>query len=188
MSTSRALTGGTGDVRPQILSVQGTQATVNQETVLSFGVPVPRAEMSHGKAQVMEILKVDYSINNDEGEPSAQHYAIIGTTAGGATTGTACTLARLNSQLLNPNALSFCWDIINDSVKSGTTVWPFQHRLDDGAGHGVLVAVDRMNLTIGSLTGTAASVVTVKILYRMINVSVMEYIGLVQAQQAQTAA
>jgi hypothetical protein len=60
---------------------------------------------------------------------------------------------------------------------------PFVYELTDGAGHGVLIATD--NIYFGCITAAFAAAGTFagKVLYRMKNVTLAEYIGIVQSQQ-----
>lgn len=56
--------------------------------------------------------------------------------------------------------------------------------MTDGAGHGVLVATDKIYMLTASLAATGAQEAIVKILYRLVDVGLEEYIGIVQSQQA----
>lgn len=60
---------------------------------------------------------------------------------------------------------------------------PIVQDFTDGAGHGFLVATDNLFLQASSANLDAAGVVRVKVLYRWKNVSLAEYVGIVQSQQ-----
>lgn len=60
---------------------------------------------------------------------------------------------------------------------------PFVLDLTDGAGHGILIATDQIFWQVFSNSFAAAIGVEVKIMYRMKNISLQEYIGIVQSQQ-----
>lgn len=64
-----------------------------------------------------------------------------------------------------------------------TDTEPYHDDLTDGAGHGVLVATDRIYCQISSTGTGAAQQCTGKIWYRWKNVTLPEYIGIVQSQQ-----
>jgi hypothetical protein len=59
--------------------------------------------------------------------------------------------------------------------------------LTDGAGHGLLIATDNIFMTVYSSNTGNANEVGCKILYRWKNVSVEEYIGIVQSQTQSAA-
>lgn len=182
-------TGGTGDVRPQITTVQATQATVNQESVFTITTPIPRAQTRNNAAQVMEVLSVDWTVTGDEGDLAKQFYCYLSTSNPGATTGTASTVARFSAQVRAPQVFSHLYEVYAQTT-SGELVqrYPFKDRKDDGAGHGILIATDSVVLVLGTVGATAAISATIKLTYRLINVGIFEYVGLVQAQQQVTAA
>ena len=59
---------------------------------------------------------------------------------------------------------------------------PFILDLTDGAGHGFLVASDNIYLQVSSIASGIVNSANVKILYRWKDVSVQEYVGIVQSQ------
>ena len=60
---------------------------------------------------------------------------------------------------------------------------PVEIDMTDGMGHGVLVATDNLFLQASSANLDAAGVGRIRILYRWKNVSIIEYVGIVQSQQ-----
>lgn len=60
---------------------------------------------------------------------------------------------------------------------------PIEYDLTDGAGHGILVATDNVFGQIVAAGTSVANTVRVKLMYRMKNVSLAEYVGIVQSQQ-----
>lgn len=186
MKRARGFTGGTGDVRPQILSVNVTQATVNQESITTVSTPIQRVSTAgRNMAQVMEILAVDYYISGDHDDNAHATYVIMATTTpGNAVAGTAGTIARFQNQVGDSRVLSAYYSqaVITTSGQI-LYEYPFTDDLMDGAGHGTLVATDTLTFVISSVGGNAASVANLKIWYRLINVDVMEFLGIVQSQQ-----
>lgn len=61
--------------------------------------------------------------------------------------------------------------------------YPVEVDLTDGAGHGVLVATDNIFAVMKSSSTTVSNQAWVKMLYRQKRVGVLEYVGIVQAQQ-----
>jgi len=70
MSSRRALTGGTGDVNPQYISVALNQSAADSTNTFALNIPVQRLPTG-GKAQVMEVLKVSYESANFPGGGAA---------------------------------------------------------------------------------------------------------------------
>lgn len=62
-------------------------------------------------------------------------------------------------------------------------VMPYCYDCTDGAGHGVLVATDNIYITMNTNGWQGAANADFKILYRFKEVSLVEYIGIVQSQQ-----
>jgi len=60
---------------------------------------------------------------------------------------------------------------------------PYHDDLSDGAGHGTLIATDQIFFQIASSNTGAQNTAAVKVWYRWKNVSLQEYVGIVQSQQ-----
>lgn len=183
--SANSLTGGSGDVNPQWFFV-GSHDPDTTYAESTASIPIQRLRDGN-KSQVMEILKVEFS--------------------GGAAT-TMATSTTLNTTLnaylttqsfatTEPTSVSHTGKILADmhlyvsaiatGVNNSTRMFklPFTVDLTDGAGHGLLVGSD--NLFFGSIqTGSSAPFVgflTCRVLYRWKNVSIAEYVGIVQSQQ-----
>lgn len=181
-----SLTGGTGDVSPQFFNMGQTQSAADTTTSGTFPIPIQRLLGKSGKAQVMEVLKLfwvrtSFPATAAVGE-SQDTITFAVTTSSFGTTAPA-------SGLSDPKVLYLRTDSNRGAFTAGGTYMAEDVNmsgfvdLTDGAGHGVLVATDNLFLQVGS-TGTGASnSVSVKLLYRWKNVSVTEYIGIVQSQQ-----
>lgn len=180
---SDALTGGTKDVNPQYLSGLITLSAANTATEVTLGTPIVRVgPQTGGKSIIMEILKlyVDFpAIDADAAAATARAMTFsVQTVASTAVT-----------TLDNPRNIAFLsLDNRNAFTAAGTgtlservdpSVWDFT----DGAGHGVLVATDNIFLAANTQGQAGASVFRFKILYRFKEVSLVEYIGIVQSQQ-----
>ena len=81
------------------------------------------------------------------------------------------------------------WTRINQAVftAAGTYMSNYDNTkimdLTDGAGHGILVATDNIFIQVISVGTGLTNTVRIKLLYRWKNVSLQEYIGIVQSQQ-----
>lgn len=185
-SRSSTLTGGSGDVNPQLYSSPIlTLGDPNEFDEISFPTPVSRLNnRSAGtKATVMEVLKIWCNLSNPDADIST-------------------SFGRLNSQLQvstssmngigvapqNPKVIAFfsrtylgkaagggTWVAVNDS--------PMEKDLTDGNGHGILVATDSLFISADTAGFTAVGAFNIKILYRFKDVGIQEYIGIVQSQQ-----
>lgn len=217
---ANSLTGGTGDVNPQIfrLSASNNGLIINGHT---FGitstqpVPINRLGQKGEKVVVMEVLKIRYHL--ELGIPIAATGAkLMNATTVIFIATSAPTSAAIGDQAANPvpaynqfppdpKVLDFCeysnylnFSSFDESVISSgnTDNQPIYHDLTDGAGHGLLVATDNMYITaqVGLLdlaTGIVSNQpstivsesVAADVIYRFKEVSLKEYIGIVQSQQ-----
>lgn len=180
-SYAGSLTGGSGDVNPQFMNIAVTQSAADTYTQLTTPIPIQRLQNS-GRAQVMEVLKV------------------FAETSQLSTVGAAATQHRISLQLTTKSfaaevALSepTCFfryqkENINSFTAAGTGLLniefePYVADFTDGAGHGILIASDNIFLGINSLATGNQNLAAVKILYRWKDVSIQEYVGIVQSQQ-----
>ena len=175
------LTGGSGDVNPQTVSVRVTQAVPTTTILAQFPIPIPRLPTREGKNLVIELLWVEYF------ELSA-YQPVLNTTA--FTLCLLTTTGALSSSialaLLDPRSLSQYYRAnVNGANIDGVsnTQQYFIDDLTDGAGHGLLLATDQFYLQLYSLNLGAPADVVVKFAYRWKEVSLVEYIGIVQSQQ-----
>lgn len=107
------LTGGTGDVNPQYMTIpfvaiQGTAGA----TPVSAVVPIPRYPEKNGRSIVMEVLAVEFVYDAAPGGPTAAN------TASGQTT--FCV-----SLTTNPNALTSIKSYIQDPRVIQYDLWYF---------------------------------------------------------------
>lgn len=194
---------------PNGVTVSTTAVTSASQTA-AFPVPITRLRQpSSGKTTVMEILKVRWVNQLQLAVNQVPHNAIyvvqawLSTRAPnviaqptvispfGATDGSVLDLVQVSSAYgvtENPGDPPGPDYISTYSVDNEGPNW---HDLTDGAGHGVLVATDNIwisiMLTVGSVdVGNygAAAFSAAHILYRFKDVSLQEYIGLVQSQQS----
>jgi len=174
MASTKELTGGTGDVNPQVLNFVVTQSAADTNTTGEAPLPVPRGfSPKKGKALVLEVLRVVYEVANIV-TPGGQ----VAISATISTTGAAVSVT-------DPEVFSF-FDIdglFATAVGFGYFQRRFTDTLHDGAGHGFLVATDNLFLTVSSANTSAANRVVAKVFYRFKEVSLAEYIGIVQGQQ-----
>lgn len=204
-----SLTGGTRDVNPQwwrlpTLSAGGiTAGTPYIPAVVGVGptafpVPVQRLSQASGRAIVMEILKVRWNPTVAQTLTNTSQFLTL-TARGYLATSTNNASPAYDYGPANPKVVSFFSKAAaygRGNLDSTFLVWqegetPWIDDLTDGAGHGVLVATDNIYASfwfalvdIGSTDEPSASgICECDILYRWKEVSLTEYIGIVQSQQ-----
>lgn len=180
------LTGGTRDVNPQFLHGRVTLSAANTVTEVTLGTPIVRVgPQTNGKSIIMEVLKIFVQmpeVDADAAAATGRAFTIqFGTTSSGA------TAALRGSD--DPRIFAhFVHSVRNAFTAAGTGLLDIQDDmsvmdLTDGAGHGILIATDNIFIDAVTSNQTAASAFPFKILYRFKEVSLVEYIGIVQSQQ-----
>lgn len=178
---SESLTGGTGDVSPQQLVQTIVLSAANTFTQAESGIPVVRLPTRKGKSIVMEILRVrvlhpPLDTQPAAGGTSALSVIQLGTISLGATDQT-----NVRNILFSENQ----WRGAFTAAGTFESFAPLDRDYDmtDGAGHGVLVATDSIFTGATTAGWTAAATFVLRIIYRFKEVSLEEYIGIVQSQQ-----
>lgn len=177
-----SLTGGSGDVSPQYYNTGVLSMTAaNTFTTLALALPINRLQTRDGKVTVMEFLKVYWNPS----EPDANPPALGGIVSIASSLSTSSVTAVDPS---NPKVIAWMEKQVRGAFTAAGTygavyyepvVWDFT----DGAGHGVLVATDTLYLSVQSAGFIGAGSISAKILYRFKDVSLEEYVGIVQSQQ-----
>jgi len=182
--TGDMLTGGSGDVNPQTFVIRATQTGSDVTTTVVQPLPIPRLPTSPGRNLVIEVIDVEF-------------YR-IGNTMPGPGNGVNQVLANLTT---NPNAQPVFADALSDTRQISAAYWvsvangvpvafwdgtptqKLKEDLTDQAGHGFLVATDNVYLHITSSNTGAPQQIVCRFNYRWKDVSLTEYIGIVQSQQ-----
>lgn len=173
------LTGGTNDVNPQILTISPVQTAADTTTIVQQPLPIPRYPTGRDKNLVMEFLAIDYYKLNQAFPVNTGVTDLITVTTNPTAFGT--PLAALQDGRLIDAWLNYH----NLLSVSGYLDVETHHYSDltDQAGHGILVATDNLYLGVYSIASALANQYVVKIWYRWKEVSLSEYIGIVQSQQ-----
>ncbi len=176
------LTGGTGDVNPQFYTGLITMAATDTDEVKAYLAPVSKGIFTKaGRATVMEILAVYSEL---PGFPLAvagalsQTRAIYFATTDGikSSIGDPGVFAGFSSQKQSAFTALGSYAATFDNMY----IWD----LTDQAGHGFLLASDYFYVTVNTRSYTpAVGTFAFKVMYRYKNVSLTEYIGIVQSQQ-----
>ena len=175
-----SLTGGTGDWNPQTYSISETQTAADTLTQATFPTPIPRFGTGGSTTSpVMEVLKIYFTL--DDLPVAVGQISIIGWLS------TASYVSTITGNAAINDPRSFAWFSIDGIFATGVGFAyesrTYEFDLTDGSGRGLLVATDSINLGIFSTGSGNANTVRAKILYRMKNITLQEYVGIVQSQQ-----
>lgn len=184
MSSKRDLTGGTGDLNPQYMILYAQQTTANNYVIANFPIPINRFAQRRGKAMVMELLKVAYSAN------LATNLNVVGS----QTCYWQSQISTKEQSSLDPSDGTVI-DYVSDQITiyqpatptAAVARWaqqPIVHDLTDGAGHGIIIATDRIYLWFNTVQFSNPVATWVRLYYRFKEVSLEEYVGMVQSQQS----
>lgn len=181
------LTGGTKDVNPQFMNVTAKQSSNDGYQQVAFPVPVQRLARA-GRAQVMEVLKIFWGMSEINNAPTGGFKLLVVTgslTTRAMAAGPPLQEPTLFSQYVKAVTLNATGGACDPGqvYEYGAETEPFVQDLTDGQGHGVLIATDQIFLSIASFQTGIQNTATAKILYRWKDVSMTEYIGIVQGQQ-----
>lgn len=174
------------DIFPQVLSITTANAGDTDDYVVQdFALPVSRVGTTVNKAQVVEIIWVDYYMGATTiTDTACQLYAYL-TTANIHENGDTATLTQYQADISRAQSLAPVLSVTN-LVTSGELYLtaPLRINLTDSAGNGVLVATSQMTLVFGQIANAAAAACTAKIAYRIVEVGITEYVGIVESQSA----
>jgi hypothetical protein len=174
-SEMNMLTGGTGDVKPEMLTYSAVMSAADTTTTTTTALPILRnfSSGNGSRAQIVEILKAFIFLPAPV-EVDSDITVLIGTKNLGTTNGNfgdPSIFAAAGNQML----LTTSGQVVYDRLRVID--------LTDGAGNGILVATDNIFTQISSSTTSSVNTTRVKLLYRVYAASVTEYVGIVQGQQ-----
>lgn len=180
------LGGGTGDIKPQYFTLVSGPMASDEYDVVQFSLPVNRLGTTKTKATVFEILSLDWFLGIDSLlDGSHVTWAFLTTSTrrvdqDGALQGT------LSQDLESPQSIGPAVRVnVSNAPASGAFSYQVPIHVDttDGAGNGVLVATDSIFVVSGNVGNGITSKTIVKVKYRLTDVGITEYVGIVQSQQ-----
>lgn len=154
-------------------------ATTDTGLVSSFNAPIPRINVRGRTSTVMEFLKMEGTIIPGTIAVSAGNEYCLAIKSSNALQASPVAL------LADPSVLALAFvDLVTNGAPESTTVLPkFDIDLTDGDGHGVLFAGDNLFVEFITANTTAHNAVAnVRILFRFQEISVEDYVGIVQGQ------
>lgn len=174
------MTGGSGDVSPQLITAAVTMTAANTFTETTIAIPVNRVATRKGRATVLELLKIFWDLGvKDNNYAAGGETSIVTATLSVAP---AATLANSSPLVLSVVTKEYRGAFTAAGSYSSVISEPAVVDFTDGAGHGVLVGVDQLFIGLLTTNFAAAAAATARILYRFKEVSVEEYVGIVQSQ------
>lgn len=178
--TRDTLTGGSKDVNPQTMIITVTQSGVDTATGQATSLPIPRLPIAKGRSLVIELLGVTFiDISTPTISPSNFKMPLLSTNPTTPTT--------ISSAAGDPRAIAMWPRWIVFLAATAEVSYPLEMAkhfdLTDEAGHGILVATDQIYLYLLSVTTSQTNSVVARLEYRFKDVSLEEYIGIVQSQQ-----
>lgn len=176
------LTGGSKDVNPQTMTVNVIQP--GADTTVSFAqqLPIPRLPTRPGYNLVIELLTVTlYWIQPIL--PAAGGRIVL---AAGVTTRPNAPVNFLD-QVTDPRKLALWYHTAAQAGGAGAYALNEEAMkvldLTDQAGHGLLIATDVIYMQLQTAFTVQANDVVFELEYRWKEVTLVEYIGIVQSQQ-----
>lgn len=141
----------------------------------SVNNPKPVIGTSTNKATILEFLKVWFYSAHNSTQNSALHIFLSTRSILGGFT------ANLDSAVL-----ASVTKLVHQTSGAAEGImdqnWPVEIDLTDGAGHGILVASDKVFLTVDSESTGDTNNVIARIAFRYKTVGITEYVGIVQSQ------
>lgn len=190
---SESLTGGTGDVNPQSLIITGTFSNADAIKAIGTPLPIPRFSSSGNKSLVFEFLDVEWQIV-DPPQPGPANGDFGKLELALATS--ASYPGTLNDWMADKRVISQYRATFQTIATVGPAAGAWQivtygkelqgnDDLTDRAGHGILIGTDDIYVWIWlqaqNYNWQSNFVCTIK--YRIKEVTIQEYVGIVQSQQ-----
>jgi len=181
-----SFTGGTGDIKPAILTLgTGKPAGADDYATAQIAFPVPRFGTSKNKATITELLWVDwYMAIEDIGDELGTYAAFLSTDPNLHATSDTCTSATLALDIVEPSVFAYVLRNYSVTTSGGRTKeMPIRVDLTDSNGNGLLIATDRIAVYGGNIGGTTVGNYICKVAYRLVDVGIEEYVGILASQQ-----
>ncbi len=180
-----SVTGGTGDVKPQVLTITvPANSAADDYLVQQINLPVPRFGTMKTKATVFEFLWIDWYLNLvDSTDPAAVDFAFLATQQLRSNAETA-TINSFVTDVADPTSFAAVYRSTTLSTNGQLKdVAPIRMDFTDRNGNGIVIATDRLFAHVGGVTQASLGQTVAKIAYRLINIGITEYVGIVQSQQ-----
>jgi len=170
------------DRYPQYFDVALTQPSTDGAIQAVVNLPVPRIPTA-GKATIIEITKIEYGLTAGLMSQTTVGTALFLVSLDDRTADASTGTLRTNS-VYNPHTIDYFMlhQHICTAVGIENQLYPQIHNLETNDGFGFLVATDRIYVSLDTAGGTGAMAGVVTFYYRYVEVSVNEYVGIIQSQ------
>ena len=160
---------------PNYMTGALTLSAANTFTTESIATPIPRLPTGSGATStIMELLYLELDVRSTDFLVTADQVE-FGISVGSSPS----AVIGIN----NPSAvLQVSLDYALATSGSVLLHMPIRHSLQEENGFGFLLAADTINTTGNSVGMAAATIFRWRLYYRFVNVSLTEYIGIVQSQ------
>lgn len=179
------LTGGTGDVNPQTLILKVVQSQTDGYTQTAYPLPIPRLPLANGKSMVLEFLTLQFDRTLTSTPTGGWNYTTGITTNPSPPSG--ANYAEIAGRLLDDPRVLSTWNqtLVASATNTGVTIIDQGYNVDltDSSGHGILIATDSISMFILSAATGIVNTAWCRVSYRFKEVTLAEYIGIVQSQQ-----
>lgn len=168
------------DIYPQYFVVSLTLSGTDTATQGTINLPVPRIPTS-GKATIIELLWLEVNYTGFNPSSTANSSAYLGISTDDRTIDS----TTLNTFTANPHTVAtyiYRQRAFGTATGAYEVQWPFVINLQSNDGKGFLIAGDRLYISADSATSSAADTFVVRFFYRFVDVSINEYVGIVQSQ------
>lgn len=180
-ATKDNLTGGSGDVNPQWLIFPNlNQTVIDTYRQTSITLPISRLPTRAGRAMVVEVLRVWFD------NPSfAGAFPALGSICQAQQQLSTASLSGIQHASTSVFAFASQKWKGQPGAEAYATAFeePQDQDLTDGDGHGLLIATDTIFWGFNTANFSATASFNCRLMYRWKEVSLVEYIGLVQSQQ-----
>ena len=178
MSLGKELSGGSGDVNPQLLTVSVQQSGNDVSTALTVSIPIVRLT-GKNRALVFELLQVESIVHHPPSHNLAVAFSEVVNLIGvGSSIPSASLPATFYSSRITAEKLGAGFD--SDWIFNPKDISDYR----DGAGHGIIIATDTVTFRVDSIATDRQNIVDWRLLYRLKEVGITEYVGFVTAQMA----
>ena len=183
-TSAGGLGGGTGDVKPQFLTLTSGENAPDVYNVVVFALPVPRFGTMKSKATVFEILSVDWYLAPAILTDGVHAVFAYLTTSPNRSDTEPFILQDIAIDVARPQTFAAVGENNILIVQGGlNATFPRHVDLTDGAGNGILIATDSLSMVVANVDDSGPAISVAKVKYRLTNVGISEYVGIVQSQQ-----
>jgi hypothetical protein len=173
---------GRKDKYAQYFDVALTQPSTDGAIQAAVNLPVPRIPTA-GKATIIEIVSIEYGLTDSKMSATGSGQVLILVSLDDRTAD-ASTGTLITQSIYNGHTIDY-WILRQHQTTAGgiyATEHPTTHSMETNDGYGFLVATDKLYISMDTTGGTAAMAAVVTVFYRYVEVSVNEYVGIIQSQ------